>query len=106
MSRLSVYWPEEVFSISNDFDDHLIDERRILPFPVTVAVPQLPPQPMDVITRARLLFSNRKCRGCSYPVVEPIELADAVTNRSGLAIPGTATLIGFRCCGCDAEWAI
>ena len=106
MSGLSVYWPEETFSIVNDFDDHTIDDQQILSFPVTAAEPQSPPQPMDIITRARLLFSNRKCRGCRYPVVEPIELADAVTNRSGLAIPGTATLIGFRCCGCDAEWAI
>jgi hypothetical protein len=106
MSRLSVYWPEETYSLVNNFDDHSIDERQILPFPLEATDPDLPPHPMDIITRARLLFSNRTCRGCSYPVVEPIELADAVTNRNGLAIPGTATLIGFRCCGCEAEWGV
>lgn len=60
----------------------------------------------DVVTRARLLFENRECPECGYPVVEPLELNDAVLGRNGRPIPGSATLVGFRCCGCDCEWSV
>ena len=101
MSRLSVYWPEEIDSAEN-----VKDEPRILPFPQEHRFAEMKSQPMNVVTRARLLYANRKCRECGYPVVEPIELQDSVTNLSGLSIPGTATLIGFHCCGCQREWPV
>ena len=104
MSRLSVYWPDEYGSTSTT----VADEPRIIPFPGTLRrssrstreeVPKL-----DVISRTRLLFANRQCRQCRYPVVEPLELDDAEVNRQGLEIPGTSTIVGFRCHSCDAEW--
>lgn len=125
MSHLSVYWPDETES------HRLFDEPQdIIPISryrsgVNLYSPDGPSededsptvsffQPThsyaptreshDVISRARLLFANRQCRDCGYPVVEPIELDDALVNRSGLAVPGTATIVGFHCCGCDAEW--
>ena len=101
MSRLSVYWPEET-----NFTDIVRDEPRILPFPKLQRVAEAQSLPMDVVTRARILYANRKCRECGYPVVEPIELEDSMTNSSGLSIPGTATLIGFHCCGCQNEWPV
>jgi hypothetical protein len=106
MSRLSVFWPEESDSVSVATDDPMI-----LPFPKNrrpseTAARSSDVIDMDVVTRARVLFANRTCRSCGYPVVEPIELSDSAMNLSGLAIPGTATLVGFRCCGCDAEWSI
>ena len=99
MSRLSVYWPEETGSA-----EIVTDEPMILPFPKFRRTAEIESRPMDVVTRARILYANRKCRDCGYPVVEPIELEDSMTNSSGLAIPGTATLIGFHCCGCENEW--
>ena len=101
MSRLSVYWPEEADSELAKNDDPMI-----LPFPTTRSVSKSGPRPMDIVTRSRLLYSNRKCHDCGYPVVEPIELPDSAGNHSGLAIPGTASLIGFRCCGCQTEWSV
>lgn len=101
MSRLSVYWPDELSS-----SDHGLDEPQILLFPGVRREPAKASGPLDVITRARLLFSNRSCQECGYPVVQPVELSDSLVNRNGLAIPGTATLTGFRCCGCDHEWSI
>ena len=101
MSRLSVYWPDEMHSA-----DDVKDEPRILPFPKRHKFAEIDHKPMDVVTRARVLFANRKCCECGYPVVEPIELQDSTTNLSGLAIPGTATLIGFHCCGCQNEWPV
>lgn len=105
MSRLSVYWPDEYGSPSTA----VADEPRIIPFP---GIPLRSIQPtrdatpkLDVISRARLLFANRRCRQCRYPVVEPLNLDDAQVNRQGLEIPGTATIVGFRCHACDAEWS-
>jgi len=110
MSRLSVYWPDE--SCSTTTAVAVIDEPRIIPFPglssrtrggTSEATPAAPM--LDVISRARLLFANRQCRACGYPVVEPLDLDDAQVNRQGLEIPGTATIIGFRCHSCDCEWS-
>jgi hypothetical protein len=91
MSALRVLWPSE------DVADLEADEPDVVP---------LRRQPLTVIDRARALYSNRRCPVCSYPVIVPIELNDAAINRSGLPIPGTATLVGFHCCGCHAEWAV
>ena len=101
MSRLSVFWPEEAYSTQT-----MTSEPMILPFPDQRRVSEVVSRPMDVVTRARILYANRKCHECRYPVVEPIELPDSAVNRSGLAIPGTATLVGFRCCGCLNEWSV
>ncbi len=104
MSRLSVYWPDEYVSTSTI----VADEPRIIPFPGTLprscrSTREEAPK-LDVISRARLLFANRQCRQCRYPVVELLELDDAEVNRQGLEIPGTSTIVGFRCHSCDAEW--
>lgn len=101
MSRLSVYWPEEISP-----DQNTTDEPRILPFPSASRDLSAAAPTMDVVTRARILFCNRTCRQCGYPVVEPLELPDSAMNLSGLAIPGTSTLVGFRCCGCEHEWSV
>lgn len=101
MSRLSVYWPEDANS------SQAPDENpAIVAFPRNIKRPSAAGTPLDVVTRARLFFQNRRCRGCGYPVVDPVELADSVVNRNGMSIPGTATLIGFRCRGCKCEWSI
>jgi hypothetical protein len=101
MSRLSVFWPDENYSTLAT-----ADEPMIIPFPNRRNLLEAAHRPMDVVTRARLMFANRNCHVCDYPVVEPIELADSSVNLGGLAIPGTATLIGFRCCGCKNEWSV
>uniref|UniRef100_A0A7C4LKD1 Uncharacterized protein n=1 Tax=Schlesneria paludicola TaxID=360056 RepID=A0A7C4LKD1_9PLAN len=63
-------------------------------------------EPLTVIDRARLLFANRRCIACGSPLVLPLERDDAVRNRCGQPIPGTATLIGFQCGSCHAEWSV
>lgn len=57
-----------------------------------------------VIERARLVRRNSRCPHCSHPIVEPIELNDGILNRNRMRIPGTATLVGFYCHGCQREW--
>ena len=111
MSRLSVYWPDEYGSNHcGSTATAVADEPWVIPFPGNLTragrstrdeVPKL-----DVISRARLLFANRQCRHCSYPLVEPLDLGDAEVNRQGLEIPGTTTIVGFRCHSCESEWSV
>jgi hypothetical protein len=100
MSHLRVVWPDEECP-SEDDDGTLM--TAVVPFYLE---PRRRSLRMDVITRAQTLFSNRTCPHCQYALVKPIELDDAVVNRSGLPIPGTATLVGFHCMGCDTEWGV
>ena len=101
MSGYRVVWPDE--AVESDFFSEADDSPVILQMHLTHSAGS---GRMDVITRARLLFDNRCCPTCGYPVVTPIELNDGQLSRNRLPIPGTATLVGFRCNGCDAEWSV
>ena len=101
MSRLSVYWPDECDSGSTA----VAEAPMIIPFPRGILC-EAPPPRLDVVSRARALFENRRCRHCRYPVVVPLEHDDALMNSSGLEIPGTATLVGFECHSCRASWSV
>lgn len=59
----------------------------------------------QALERAWQLHRNRRCPHCLHPVVEPVELNDALRSRNNIPIPGTATLVGFRCARCRSEWA-
>jgi len=59
---------------------------------------------VDIVVRAQTLHQNRRCPACQHPVVEQLELPDGLLNRNRLPIPGTATLVGFRCDSCHSEW--
>ncbi len=110
MSALRVLWPDEeiggvALAVLTDAEE---STAEILPFAPrfhTGIRPELSHDTTNVVGRARALFENRSCRHCGYPVVEPIELADGFRNRKGAVIPGTATLVGFRCRGCQSEWS-
>jgi hypothetical protein len=38
--------------------------------------------------------------------VVPLEFTDAALSRNLMPVPGTATLAGFACHGCGAEWSL
>lgn len=59
---------------------------------------------VEATSRARTLHANSRCPVCRHPVIEPIELNDGARSRNNLPIPGTATLVGFRCERCESEW--
>ena len=61
---------------------------------------------LDVVTRARVERENSQCPCCQRITVRPLELADAVRNRNGARVPGTATIVGFRCTRCRHEWPV
>jgi len=56
--------------------------------------------------RAQAIHANRTCRECGRTTVVPMEFQDAVLNRNLKPVPGTATLAGFACHGCGAEWSL
>lgn len=60
----------------------------------------------DVVIRARVERQNSQCPCCHRATVRPLELSDAVRNRNGARIPGTATVVGFRCTACRHEWPV
>ncbi len=62
---------------------------------------------MPAVDRARLIHDNGQCPDCNRHNVEPMELNDgAISHRSRLPIPGTATIIGFHCNDCGSEWPV
>ena len=100
MSALRIVWPEDDVADADSCDV----AEMIVRFDPGHR-PVRPPR-SDVIERARVLYNNRQCPECRYPVVQPLELDDAAINKCGLPIPGTATLVGFRCRGCQAQWSV
>jgi hypothetical protein len=99
MSQLKLYRP------SNREQKLRIDEgeQEIISFPA-FARRRGPKDALSILRRARLLHANRLCQHCGHPIVEPLELDDAVVSASNMPIPGTATLVGFHCAGCHREW--
>jgi hypothetical protein len=61
---------------------------------------------VDLLARVRVESQNRQCPCCRRAAVEPLELSDALRNRNGARIPGTATIVAFRCNGCRHEWPV
>lgn len=97
MSRLRVYWPDEHTTTSAVPEPHILRMRGN-------GRASRMRQAMSLAERARILHENRTCPDCHHPVVQPLELEDALLTRNRLPIPGTATLVGFRCTCCRAEW--
>lgn len=101
MSRLRVYWPE---SSQGEHRAHFDNGG-----PVTLSFESFAEDRdhwsvANLVSRARSLHRNNRCPHCSHPVVEPLELADAALSRNRRPIPGTGTLVGYRCQRCYSEW--
>ncbi len=56
------------------------------------------------LNRARQIHSNCQCPSCQSALVVPLTLNDGRKDRSGEDVPGSATLVGFRCDVCLSEW--
>jgi len=101
MSQLKLYRPDGL-----DIDELVAREESgpvILPFALSSRYSR-DYRLLDPVSRARTIHHNRRCCHCGHPIVEPIELDDGVVNRNRLPVPGTATLVGFRCDRCHTEW--
>ncbi len=94
MSCLAIFHPVD---IETD------DKPATIPFPKIHKIQQYTSR-NDVVERARLVHANRCCRECGSVAVDPIELNDALLNASLRPIPGSATIVAFRCNSCYHEW--
>lgn len=54
--------------------------------------------------RSRKIHVNCQCPECRSALVVPLVLNNGRQDRSGDEVPGTATLVGFRCDVCLTEW--
>ncbi|HUG18776.1 MAG TPA: hypothetical protein VMM56_07340 [Planctomycetaceae bacterium] len=100
MSRLKLYSPDEVvLPFSQETEDTRFSSSR-----TSCRIPVGGDSMIDVLIRAQTIRDNRQCIDCGHPIVELLELNDGTFNRNGMPIPGTATLVGFRCASCNAEW--
>lgn len=55
--------------------------------------------------RAKHVNKNQCCPDCRRVGVVPLMLNDGRIDGSGRLVPGTATLVGFRCQQCTHEWS-
>ncbi|MDA0589724.1 MAG: hypothetical protein O2820_19565 [Planctomycetota bacterium] len=56
------------------------------------------------LRRARQIHAHCQCPECRSALVVPLVLNDGRRDRSGEEVPGTSTLVGFRCDVCSTEW--
>ena len=119
MSKLHVFWPDDAASATApnhlrihvaESSDSNADTRPDALAPPTLSfsnwVSQLGcDQSSTMSRRARRLAGNTDCPHCRRAGTVPVMLNDGRIDRSGELIPGTATLVGFRCGHCQSEWS-
>ena len=72
----------------------------------TVRIPARSTHQRTAVARAQAIHAYRTCPECGRTTVVPLEFQDAAINRNLMPSPGTATLAGFACLGCRAEWSL
>jgi|GEM_PF-1472289 len=120
---MRVIWPDEIdgspepavpFSAPSDFRDRTSsagDEPAILPFPGAgrrfaddEPSAGYRPDEQSPADRARLIRRNSLCSRCHRTLVSLILADDGRRDGTGHFVPGSQTLIGFRCACCHSEW--
>ena len=86
-------------------DDGEEEMPLVFPFPTKGALP-LPRTQEQLLARMKTVHRNRTCRSCQSSSVVPLQKTDDLLNRNRMPIPGTATLVGFQCSQCSAEWSL
>lgn len=105
MSDLKVYWPECESAPADEAAAPQIDsdEPEIYSFVEWVERLRSPALSSSAL-RARRLHSNQNCPDCRRADVLPLMLNDGRLDGAGRLVPGSATLVGFRCEQCCHEW--
>ena len=110
MSDLKVYCPEGDLDLRESTPDTQIaanrnaDEPEIYSFAEWVEKLRSPGSDSAAF-RAQRLNANQACPGCHRVGVLPLMLNDGRIENSGRMVPGSATLVGFRCQECSHEWS-
>jgi len=102
MSQLKLFRPTDDAAPHGDFDESPPLIYSISAF----RIPARGGNRQSTAARARAIHANRTCPACGRTTVVPLEFRDAARNRNLMPVPGTATLAGFSCHGCGAEWSL
>lgn len=103
MSVLKIYYPDDTQTHSTTSLE--TSHQMILPFKRGYFPhPRVKEQEDWVLKRARSMLKNHQCPACNSSAVAALELRDGLLNRKDHLIPGTSTVVGFRCESCDSEW--
>lgn len=110
MSCLRLYWPQRLSLYSppeTECDDRPSEASG--DEPVILSFPRLESRvrgsgTLNLLARSRLIHQNRCCPDCGRASVELIESERLLMNYDQMPIPGTGTLVGFRCGSCGNEW--
>jgi hypothetical protein len=87
-------------------DSDLRDRQKTRPRRIALSDFRPIAKSMDVLTRARALHENRCCPRCRRAGAVPLDLGDGDDRNAAMPVPGSATLVGFYCDGCGAEWPV
>lgn len=111
MSDLKVYWPDsepvsaEPIPVERAETGSVSNEPEIYSFAEWIDKLQSP-EANPTVLRAQRLNANQSCPECSRAGVLPLMLNDGRMDGSGRLVPGSATLVGFRCESCSHEWPV
>lgn len=110
MSGLKVYWPEcesperDAATATQSVSHRNIDEPEIYSFAEWVEKLRGPGS-ASALFRAQRLDANQTCPDCNRSGAVPLTLNNGRIDNSGRMVPGSATLVGFRCEECCCEWS-
>lgn len=109
MSDLKVYWPESEPTVAETLPKEVADSRNVSDEPEIYSFSEWveklrQPGSQPLALRAQRLNKHQKCPDCSRTGVLPLMLNDGRMDGSGRLVPGSATLVGFRCETCSHEW--
>ncbi|MGZ0172013.1 MAG: hypothetical protein ACKVHE_20910 [Planctomycetales bacterium] len=111
MSTLKVYWPDNELAAAERMPakqaetDEVTHEPEIYSFAEWVDNLRMP-DANPAALRAQRLNTNQTCPDCNRAGVLPLMLNDGRMDGSGRLVPGSATLVGFRCETCSHEWPV
>ena len=107
MNRLHLRIYEPPADDNTQDQEEEFEPRDVIPFETPGRTTILSGRITPPNERARIIRDNTTCPECSNINVEPLELRDALISPSNrLPIPGTATIVGFHCNDCGAEWPV
>ena len=112
MSKFHVFWPDDAGSVATqdrlqvaepdtqaeDFSEPTVSFSRWVSRLGRDSSNEMP-------RRAMQLARNTDCPHCRRVGSVPLTLNDGRLDTSGELVPGTATLVGFRCGHCQSEWS-
>lgn len=118
MSCLKLYWPQTLSLYHpGDAGDGAIEygDDAVEPdgrdAPVILSFPRIAGRigggrQYDLLSRARLIFSNRVCPECGRAAAVPVDAEATLMNRNHMPVPGTGRLVGFECDCCGHTWSV